>query len=77
MASARVSLVFSFSNGFVTNYLKKWEENEANTAKKFFFARCILSNIENKIPKPLADAKISHEELLVISNELGKVCTVN
>lgn len=52
---------------------RKWSKH----SKKNFFARCILSNIENKIPKPLADAKISHEELLVISNELGKVCTVN
>lgn len=77
MASARVSLVFSFSNGFVTNYLKRWEKKWSKHSKNFFLQDVYLVTLENKIPKPLADAKISHEELLVISNELGKICTVN
>lgn len=51
----------SFSNRFATSFYKmrkKWNKH----SKVIFFVTSILNDIENKISKPLADAKVSHKE---------------
>ena len=69
IASASLSLAFSFSTGLVKKLLKTTRNKKKKHNKIVMLARSKLNSIESKISEALMNNQISHEDFMTIINE--------
>ena len=72
IVSARCSLPFSVTPGFVKKFLKTKRNKKKKHNKIVMLARSKLNSIENKISEALINNETSHEEFMTIFNEEKK-----
>ena len=69
IASASLSLTFSFSPGLVKKLLKTTRNKKKKHNKIVMLARSKLNRIGSKISEALINNKIRHEDFMIIFNE--------
>ena len=70
IASASLSLTFSLSTGIVKKLLKTTRNKKKKHNKIIMLARSKLNSIEGKVSETLINNEISHEDFMVIINEV-------
>ena len=70
--SARCSLAFPITTGFVKKFLKTTRNKKKKHNKIVMLARSKLNSIESKISEALINNEISHEDFMTIINEEKK-----
>ena len=70
--SARCSLAFSITKGFIKMFLKTIRNKKKKHNKIVMLARSKLNSIESKISEALINNEISHEDFMTILNEEKK-----
>ena len=67
--TARCSLAFPITTGFVKKFLKTTRNKKKKHNKSVMLARNKLNSIQSKISEALANNEISHEDFMTIINE--------
>ena len=70
--SAKCSITFSITTGFVKKFLRTLRNEKKKDNKIVMLARSKLNSIESKISEALINNEINHEDLMTILNDEKK-----